>query len=99
MPRSPDADRNLAAAHEALAAGALDRARDAAWRAASAAARIGDQDALQEVVEIASMLIERGAPEADQLHVYAEACLEDAKAGTRPPSMFERLMSRVNRPH
>jgi hypothetical protein len=94
MPRSPDADRELADAREALAVGALDHARDAAWRAAAAAAQIGDEEALQEVVELASTLAERNVPEVEQLQTYAGACLEDAKAGTRPQSMFERLLSR-----
>jgi hypothetical protein len=94
VPRSLDAERNLAHAREALAADALDRARVAAWRAASAAAQIGDEGALRDVVEIAAQLVERDVPDAEQLRTYAQACLEDAQAGTRPPSMFERLLGR-----
>jgi len=97
MPRSLDADRELANAREAMAAGAFDRARDAAWRAASAAAQIGDEGALEEVVAIASTLAENDVGEADQLRIYAQASLEDAREGTRPPSMFERLLGRDRR--
>lgn len=97
MPRSPDADRHLAVAREALTAGALDRARGAAWQAAPAAAQIGDEQALEDVVEIASKLAEQGVPDAEQLLTYARACLEDAQAGTRPPSMWERLLGRDRR--
>lgn len=94
MPRSLDADRELAEAREAMAGGAVDHARDAAWRAAAAAAQIGDEGALEEIVQIASTLAESNVSEADQLRVYAEACLKDAREGTRPPSMFERLLGR-----
>jgi phage shock protein A len=97
MPRSLDAERELAAAREALAAEALDRARDAAWRAAASAAQIGDAAALEEVVEIVSALAASKVDGVEQLQTYAKACLEDARAGTRPPSMFERLMSRGRR--
>jgi hypothetical protein len=98
MPRSLDADREIAAAREALDAGAFDRARDAAWRAASAAAQIGDTVALEEVVEIVSALATAKVDDVEQLQAYADACLEDARAGKRPPSMFERLLSRDRRP-
>jgi len=97
MPRSVDAERELAQAREAVAAGAFGYARDATWRAAAAGAQIGDVDALQEVVEVAATLCEREVENADQLRAYAEACLEDARAGTRPPSMFERLLDRDRR--
>ena len=97
MPRSPDADRRLADAREAVAAGAFVHARDAAWRAAAAAAQIGDEAALEEVIEIASTLTASGVADVEQLQIYAEACLEDARAGTRPPSMFERLLGRGRR--
>jgi hypothetical protein len=98
MPHSLDADRALAEAREALAVGALDRARNATWRAASAAAQIGDEQALEESIAIASRLAGRNVPDAEQLRVYAEACLEDARKGTRPLSWFERLMKRDRRP-
>jgi hypothetical protein len=94
VPHSPDADRALEEARDALAVDALDRARDATWRAASAAAQIGDEQALEEAVAIASELVERKLPDADRLRVYAEACLEDARNDTRPKSWFERLMKR-----
>ena len=97
MPRSLDAEREIAVAREAVAAGALDRARDAAWRAAAAAAQIGDAAALEDVVEIVSALAASKVDDIEQLQTYAEACLEDARAGTRPPSMFERLMGRNRR--
>ena len=93
MPRSVDAERELATSREAVAAGAYGHARDAAWRAAAAAAQIGDEQALEEVVEIVSGLAAAGV-DVDELRIYAEACLEDARAGTRPPSMFERLLGR-----
>jgi ElaB/YqjD/DUF883 family membrane-anchored ribosome-binding protein len=97
MPRSVDAERELSEAREAIAAKAYDYARDAAWRAAAAAAQIGDEDALQEVVDIAASLGTAGVDDVEQLRTYAEACLEDARAGTRPPSMFERLLGRGRR--
>jgi hypothetical protein len=97
MPRSLDAEREIAAAREALAAGALDRARDGAWRAAAAAAQIGDAAALEEVVEIVSALAAANADDVEQLQSYAEACLEDARNDTRPPSMWERLLGRDRR--
>ena len=97
MPRSLDAERELADARDAIAAGAFDRARDAAWRAAASAAQIGDTAALEEVVEIVSALKASKVDDVEQLQTYAEACLEDAKAGTRPPSMWERLLSRERR--
>src|SRR5262245_25128716 len=94
MPRSVDAECALVEAREAVAVEAFDRAHDAAWRAAAAAAQIGDEGALEEVVAIASTLAESNVAEADQLRIYAEACLKDAREETRPPSMFERLLSR-----
>jgi hypothetical protein len=94
MPRSIDAERATAEAREALAAGAFDRASDAAWRAASAAAQIGDDEMLEEVVAIASLLGDHGVEDARQLLIYAEASLEDARADSRPLSMFERLLAR-----
>jgi hypothetical protein len=94
MPRSLDAERELAAARMALDAEAFDRARDAAWRAAASAAQIGDAAALEEVVEIVSALAASKVDGVEQLQTYAEACLEDAKAGTRPPSMWGRLLGR-----
>lgn len=97
MPRSLDAEREIAAAHEALAAGAFDRARDASWRAAAAAAQIGDAPALEEVVEIVSALAASGVDDVNQLQTYAEACLEDARNDTRPPSMWDRLLGRGRR--
>jgi hypothetical protein len=97
MPRSVDAERELAAAREAVAAGAFDRARDAAWRAAASAAQIGDTAALEEVVEIVSTLAAAKVDDVEQLQVYADACLEDARDGTRPPSMWERLLGRGRR--
>lgn len=98
MPRSLNAERELADAREALAAGALDRARDAAWRAAASAAQIGDTAALEEVVEIVSTLAGSKVDDVERLQAYAAACLEDARAGTRPPSAFERLIKRDLRP-
>jgi len=98
VPRSLDADRALAEAREALAVDALERARDATWRVASAAAQIGDEEALEQAVAIVAQLAARDVPEVEQLRVYAEACLEDARNDTRPKSMFERLMSRERRP-
>jgi hypothetical protein len=92
VPRSLDAEKYLAEARDALAAGALERAQDAGWRAAAAAAQISDVVALQEVVEIVSKL-----PDAGQLRTYTQACLEDAREGKRPPSMFERLLGRDRR--
>ncbi len=102
MPRSPDADRDLTDAREALAAGALAHAGVSAWRAAAAAASIGDEQALEDVLALAETLVERTAggdrDEAERLRRYAEACLEDAQQGTRRPSAFERLMGWTQRP-
>jgi hypothetical protein len=97
MPRSLDAERELTDAREAVAVGAFDRARDAAWRAAASAAQIGDTAALEEVAEIVSALAASKVDDVEQLQTYAQACLEDAKAGTRPQSMFERLLGRDRR--
>lgn len=97
MPHSLDADRALAEAREALAVDALDRTSSAVWRAASAAAQIGDEEALGAAVELASKLAERGVADAEQLRTYAKACLEDAQEGTRPASAFERLLGRDRR--
>ena len=82
---------DLADGWTAVEHGALDYGRDCAWRAASAAAQVGDAKTLEGVVEIASKL------DAEQLRIYAQAALEDARAGTRPPSMFERLFTRDRR--
>jgi hypothetical protein len=97
MARSIDAERALVESREAMAVEAFDRARDAAWRAAAAAAQIGDVGALEEVAGIVSSLAAAGADDVEQLQTYTEACLRDARAGTRPPSMFERLMGRPRR--
>ena len=97
MARSIDAERALVDAREAVAAGAFDRARDPAWRAAAAAAQIGDVGALEEVAGIVSSLAAAGTDDVEQLRTYTEACLRDARAGTRPPSVFERLMGRSRR--
>jgi hypothetical protein len=98
MPRAVDAERHLAEAREALARNAFAIASREAWSAASAAARIGDEAALQEVVDIASTLLAAGgADDAEQLRVYAAACLEEAQHGTRRPSAFERLIQRERR--
>jgi hypothetical protein len=97
MARSLDAEREIAAARDAASAGAFDRARDASWRAAAAAAQIGDTAALEEVVEIVSALAAANADDVEQLQTYADACLEDARADNRPPSMFERLLGRDRR--
>jgi hypothetical protein len=102
MPRSPDADRELADARAALAAGALTHAGESAWRAAAAAASIGDEQALEDVLALAGTLVEQTTggdrDEAERLRLYAEACLEDAQRGTRRPSAFERLMGWTQRP-
>jgi hypothetical protein len=97
MPRSIEAEKHLAQAREALAADAPAHAVDCAWRAAAAAAQIGDEKILREVIEIASALAAAGADDTEQLSRYAAACLEDAQAGTRPPSAFERLFARGRR--
>jgi hypothetical protein len=83
----------LADARTALEHGADARALDLAWRAAASAARVGNTEVLAGVVELAPAL-----PDGEQLRVYAEAALEDARNGTRPPSWFERLISRDRRP-
>lgn len=86
------AAEELADARTALEHGAHGHAVDLAWRAASSAARVGNKDVLAAVVELANEL-----PGAEQLRVYAEAALEDARKGTRPPSAFERLIGRDRR--
>jgi hypothetical protein len=87
------AAEQLADARTALEHGAQSRALDLAWRAASSAARVGNKEVLAQVVELASRL-----DDGEQLRVYAEVALEDARKGTRPPSAFERLISRAKRP-
>lgn len=89
-----NAAEKLADARTAFEHGAEARALDLAWRAAASAARVNNQHVLADVVEFASAV-----PGAEQLRVYAEAALEDARKGTRPPSAFERLISRAKRPH
>ena len=86
------AAEQLAEAQTAFANGALNYARNAAWRAAAAAAQIGDAETLERVVELTRKL------DDEQLRIYAEAALEDARKGTRPPSAFERLLKRDKRP-
>jgi hypothetical protein len=86
------AAEQLAEARTALDHGAHKRACDLAWRAAASAARVGNAGVLEQVVELANTLPDR------QLRVYAEVALEDARKGTRPPSAFERLISRAKRP-
>ena len=94
MPRSKDAERTLEETEELLAAGLLERTRDAAWRASAAAAQVGDAEKLERLAVISGQLVEQGVDDAEQLRIYTEACLEDARKGTRPPSWFERLLSR-----
>jgi hypothetical protein len=76
----------LADARTASEHGAQARALDLAWRAAASAARVNDEEVLAGVVDLTDAL-----PDAEQLRVYAEAALEDARNGTRPPSTAERL--------
>jgi len=76
----------LADARTAFEHGAHARARDLAWRAAASAARVNDAEVLAGVVSLTEAL-----PDSEQLRVYAEAALEDARNGTRPPSAAERL--------
>ena len=93
-----NAAEHLAEARTAFEHGALARACDSAWRAASSAAQVGSEDTLQQVVELATALAATGRDDAEQLLRYSEACLEDARGGTRPPSAFERLIGRYKRP-
>lgn len=88
----------LADAQVASANGAHAYACGLAWRAASAAARNGNEAVLAQVVELASALRAAGLDDAEQLLSYSEACLEDARNGTRRPSMFERLIARQKPP-
>jgi hypothetical protein len=97
MPRSKDAERTLEETEELFAAGLLERTRDAAWRAAAAAAQVGDAEKLERLAVITGQLVQRGVEDAEQLRVYTDACLEGARKGTRPPSWFERLLSRDRR--
>jgi hypothetical protein len=93
MPHSPEAERSLAEARAALAAGAFRPASDAAWEAAVAATRIDDEETLEQLAELTVELArEAGTDEADQLRRYVALCLEDARNGTRPQSAFERLL-------
>jgi len=82
------AAEHLAEARTAFEHGAHARACDSAWRAASAAARVGDVATLELAVELASALVTEGVEDSERLRVYAEAALEDAREGTRPPSAF-----------
>jgi hypothetical protein len=99
--RSPDTERQLAEAREALALGDVGTATGAAWRSASSAAQTGDAEALATLAEFVATIEERATgrqrDEAAQLRVYVEACLEDARKGKRPPSAFERLLGRDRR--
>jgi hypothetical protein len=101
MPKSPDAEHELAQAYEALAVGALGQALGAAYRATAAAAQLGDEETLEALVEVASTLVERTTghdqEEAQQLRAYLDACREDARNGTRPPNPLERLLRRDRR--
>jgi uncharacterized membrane-anchored protein len=96
VPHSVDAERELAGIRESIACAAYSRARDHAWSAAAAAASIGDKEALATLLELVETLAEHG--DVDQLRVYITEALKDAKEGTRPPSAFERLMQRDQRP-
>ena len=95
MPKSPDAAREQAAANEALAVGALGEALGAAYRAAAAAAQLGDEETLEALAEVVSTLEQRTTGHAhehvEQLRVYLDACREDAREGTRPQNALERL--------
>jgi hypothetical protein len=96
MPHSPDAERELADLREALAVHAYSRATDHAWAAAAAAASIGDKEALATVLELVGTLAEHD--DVQQLRVYVTEALKDAREGTRPPSAFERMMTRERPP-
>jgi hypothetical protein len=96
MPHSRDADKELAAAREALARRSYARAADHVWTASAAAASIGDKQALAELLELVASLAEHD--DVEQLRLYVAAALEDARRGTRPPSAFERLFNRDQRP-
>jgi len=102
MPQSPDAERELADAREALACGALRLAADHAWAGAAAAASIGDEDSLTALLglvgALAEMTIGRDHDGAEQLRVYVTEALESSKRGTRPQSAYERLITRERRP-
>ena len=52
--------------------------------------------ALATLLELVETLAEHD--DVDQLRVYVTEALKDAKEGTRPPSAFERLMQRDQRP-
>ena len=93
-----NAAEKLADARTALEHGAHALACDLVWRAAAAAARVGNKEVLEQAVELATALVAAGHKDSEQLRVYAEAALEDARKGTRPPSAFERLISRDRRP-
>ncbi|HST25332.1 MAG TPA: hypothetical protein VLJ76_05035 [Gaiellaceae bacterium] len=96
MPRSPDAERDLADARTALENDAIPFAIERAWSSAVAAARIGDETTLAALVEVTTAIADQAAPaqhkEADQLNRYVALCLQDARNGTRPHSAFERLL-------
>jgi hypothetical protein len=93
-----EAAEYLADAQVASGNGAHKYACGLAWRAAAAAARNGNEGVLAQVVELAAVLQAAGANDAEQLLRYAEACLEDARNGTRRASAFERLIARDKRP-
>jgi len=93
-----NAAEKLADAQTALEHGAHAIACDLTWRAAAAGARVGNEGVLARAVELADALVAAGHDDAEQLRIYAEAALEDARNGTRRPSMFERLIARDKRP-
>ena len=96
MPRSLDAERELADAREAIACRAYARAADHVWTGAAAAASIGDEDALASLLALIDAL--SAHEDVAQLRLYVTEALEEARRGTRPPSMFERMMRGDQRP-
>ncbi len=82
MPRSPDAERELADAREALACGALGPAADHAWAGAAVAASIGDEDSLSALLELVGTLA-REDQRARARRRRAAPCLPHGGAGGR----------------
>jgi Uncharacterised protein family UPF0547 len=89
-------DRLLDKSRRALEAGKLDTASRLAWRAANTAVRSRDAPTLENVIELASSLQERGEGrtkrDAEGLSKYAARCLEDVRNGVWHTTAIGKLL-------
>jgi hypothetical protein len=93
-----EARRRLGDVREALACHDVRRAGQEAWAAAAIAASVEDVETLQALLDLASVLEQqtsgRERKEAERLSLYVSHSLRDALNGTRPKSVFERMIRR-----